>query len=137
MPSFYAFTQAAITLPASVYGLGEVACGDVDAPRPCIKGATTASGETFDPQALTAAVFLPARFRARPHYVHVRVPPKRDGEPGGPCVRLWVNDKGNARFTGQRGLDVTPAAFKALTGTPARPHSQIPELEDCKAEVSP
>jgi hypothetical protein len=125
MPSFYAFAQSAIALPASVYGLGETFCGGTGTPRPCSKGAITASGETFDPSAVTAAVFLPAHFLARPHFIYVRVPK-------GPCVRLWVNDKGNPRFAGQRGLDVTPAAFQALTGTPARAYSQIPALEVCE-----
>lgn len=125
MGSFYAFAAQAIALPASVYGMGEVACGDAHKPVPCAEGAVTSSGEPFDPGAVTAAVFLPAQFRTRPHYINVRVE-------GGPCVRLWLNDKGNERFAGQRGLDLTPAAYKALTGKDAKPWSSLPSLKPCR-----
>jgi hypothetical protein len=125
VPSFYAFAQAAVTLPASIYGLGEYACGDVGKPVPCAEGATTASGEPFDPRAVTAAVFLPAPYRARPHAVRVKVH-------GRPCVTLWLNDKGNPRYTGVRGFDLTPAAFEALTGQKAKPWSSLPKLQLCE-----
>lgn len=122
---FFIYAAQAVALPASVYGLAEVQCGDVHAPRPCVYGAVTASGETFDPGKPTAAVFLPAQYRARPHWLHVRA-----GE-GRPCVAIWVNDKGNPRYQGKRGLDLTPAAYKALTGNEAKPWSSIPKLERC------
>jgi hypothetical protein len=121
---FFIFAAQAVTLPASVYGLGEVACGDAHAPRPCAQGAQTASGETFDPRRPTAAVFMPARYRVRPHWLFLRA-----GE--GPCVAIWVNDKGNPRYHGKRGLDLTPGAFEALTGSKARPWSSLPKLERC------
>lgn len=95
---------------SSTYGYGERMCGDIGTPRPCSEGAITASGEPFDPQEVSGAVFAPKRLRMAVYYVRMRI-----GD--GPCILVKINDKGNPRYIGRRGFDLTPGALTALTGS--------------------
>ncbi len=113
----------ALTLPATTYGHGEAGkCGDVGAPVACTAGATTSSGEPFDPEDATAAVPAPAKQRTRPMFVSVR-------SVNGVCVQIRVNDKGNPRYIGVRGLDLTPGALRLLGIKPTKHWSG--KLEVC------
>lgn len=100
-------------LPASTYGFGEKMCGDVGAPRSCAVGATTASGEAFDPRIPTAAIAAPSRMQLQARWVWLRI---ADGPYK--CVRVRLNDKMNPRWIGRRGFDLTPAAVLKLGGEP-------------------
>lgn len=99
---------------STTYGYGEFYCGDIGRPRPCERGAITASGEPFDPDLPTAAVFAPTNLRIIPTVVHMRID-------DGPCAEILVTDKGNPRFIGKRGFDLTPGALRALG---IEPHSK-------------
>lgn len=100
-------------LPSSTYGYSEMMCGDVGRPRSCAVGATTASGETFDPSIPSAAVAAPASLVLKARYIWIRLA-------DGPfrCVRVRLNDKMNPRWIGVRGFDLTPAAVEKLGGLP-------------------
>lgn len=100
-------------LVSTTYGWNEYNCGDIGSPRPCSVGAITASGEPFDPDIPTAAVFAPTALPMRAVVVSVRL-----GE--GVCRWIRVNDKGNPRYIGERGFDITPATIKLLGGTPTK-----------------
>ncbi len=122
----------AISLKATVYGVydpakgrAEMNCGDPGTPVACDTNAVTASGERFNPNALTAAVPAPFNRIMRPLFMCIRNPNT------GKEVVVWINDKSNERWQGNRGLDLTPATFEALTGKPAKPWSSIPKLEKC------
>lgn len=106
----YLLTSSGIT--STTYGHNEVMCGDVGAPTACVKGAVTASGDTFDPDKATAAIALPANVRIRAQYIYLKMD-------GGTCQPIKLNDKMNPRYIGVRGFDLTPAAVKKLTGTAA------------------
>ncbi len=110
--SIAAYIQLASGLRATTYGYGEGNCGDIDKPRPCSKGAVTASGEPFNPNLATAAIFAPTKLRMRARWVWLRVDE-------GPCKLIRVNDKGNPRYIGIRGFDLSPRAVEVLTGQPA------------------
>lgn len=97
-------------LLATTYGHGEMMCGDIGKPRPCILGEPTASGEPFDPSIPTAAIAAPTAFRLKATIVRLRIP-------GGQCQPIRINDKMNPRYIGVRGFDLTPAAVELLTGT--------------------
>ena len=97
-------------LHSTTYGWGGNFCGDIGEPVPCVKGLYTASGEIFDPEQPTAAVFTPTKLVMRPRVVPMRL----DGK----CKYVRVNDKGSPRFIGERGFDLTPAAIKLLGGVP-------------------
>lgn len=112
--SLLEFILIAFTVPASTYGYGEYMCGEVEAPKACEYGAITASGQIFDPELATAAVFAPFSLRMYPVIVTMQVE-------GGPCVEITVNDKGNPRYIGERGFDLTPGALQKLG---VRPHPQ-------------
>lgn len=117
--------ELALSLPATVYGKGELMCGDPGKVVPCDSNATTASGDPFDPQALTVAVPLPAKRIMRPMRLCLENPQT------GKRVWVTVNDKANERWIGQRGFDMTPATYKALTGKQARPWSSIEQVKEC------
>jgi len=102
-------------------------CGDPGKVVECNAGATTASGETFQPALYTAAVPLPTNRRMRPITICVRNPDT------GHEVVLRVNDKSHPRWQGVRGLDLTPAAMGALLGRQARATDSIARLEPCFA----
>jgi rare lipoprotein A (peptidoglycan hydrolase) len=119
----------ALTQRATTYGsANEMKCGDVGKPVSCSHGAVTASGEIFQPHTqITAAVPAPTNQRMRVTHVTVRV-----GD--GPCVRVKINDKSHARWVGNRGLDLSPAAVRALTGS--APKHWSGELQECEGEGS-
>jgi len=116
------YIQLASGLTATTYGHGSHNCGDIGKPVPCSIGATTASGEPFDPSLATAAVFAPSVLRMRPHNVLLKiVGPFR-------CHKIRINDKGNPRYIGRRSYDLTPAAVKKLGGKVSRHWSRGVEL---------
>lgn len=119
------YIQLAMGLPATLYGLGEYNCGDPGKAVACLEGATTASGDPFDPNELTVAIPLPTNRILRPITICLQHPETKR--------QVWVkvNDKANQRWIGLRGFDVTPAVFTALTGKPARPWSSIERIEEC------
>lgn len=118
--------ELALSLPATVYGVhGELMCGDPGKVVACDENATTASGDPFDPQALTVAVPLPTNRIIRPVRLCLENPKT------GRQVWVTVNDKANERWIGQRGFDLTPATYKALTGNAAKPWSSIAQIKEC------
>lgn len=110
------FIELALSLPATIYGLGERNCGDVDRPVACAEGAVTASGEPFNPHEIAAAVPAPEKTILRPLTICLL---SKDGK----HVYVRINDKANSRWIGHRGLDLTPGAWKALGYEPTRWHS--------------
>lgn len=115
----------AFMLPASTYGYGELMCCDIGNPCPCGEGATTASGDKFDPELPTAAVFAPTSLPMTNVTVYMQ-------HNDGPCVAITVNDKGNPRFIGKRGFDLTPGALRALGITPSPTWSGM--IKECTNE---
>lgn len=109
-----AYINIASGLRATTYGYGEGNCGDIGRPRPCSKGAITSSGEVFDPDVPSAAVYAPTKLNIKPRFILLRVL-------GGPCVFIRINDKGNPRYIGKRGFDLSPKAVEVLTGKPGHP----------------
>lgn len=104
---------------ATTYGWGEHMCGDVGNPKPCQRGAITASGEPFLPHRVpSAAVPAPANKRLRGSWIHLRL----QGVPDAPCVKIRLNDKANPRWIGTRGFDLSPAAVRELTRGMPLPH---------------
>ena len=100
--SVLACLALAASSQANVYGYKEMSCMDGKRVIPCEKGAITASGEEFDPELPTFAVWMPRKMRVRPQWVWVRLEQ-------GTCTQLWLNDK-----KGKQGFDLTPGALKAL-----------------------
>jgi len=112
----------AIESPATTYGYGEPFCGDIGNPKPCLKGAITASGEVFDPEIPTAAVPAPTGFKlSKPINIWVRLPDQT-------CVKVRINDKSNPRWIADRGLDLSPKAVELLTGERTKHFKQKIEL---------
>jgi hypothetical protein len=125
------FIKIALTLNATVYGVvdhrtgkPEKMCGEA-IPIPCDNKATTASGQQFNPESMTAAVPMPKNRIIRPMMICLQ---NQDTN-----RKIWVlvNDKANPRWQGVRGFDITPAVFKALTGEIARPWSKIENIKEC------
>jgi hypothetical protein len=111
--------SVALEHKATTYGWGESMCGDIGKPRPCLRGAKTASGELFQPHRVpSAAVPAPTNKRLRASWIGLRL----QGVPGAPCVRVRLNDKANPRWIGKRGLDLSPAAVRELTQNLPTPH---------------
>jgi hypothetical protein len=98
---------------ATVYGFSEKMCGDPGKARKCDRFAVTASGQQFDPQAPTAAISLPVRYRMPPEGIDVWM---RLDE--GECTKININDKKNYRFKKTRPLDLSVGAVRALGGDP-------------------
>ncbi len=94
---------------STTYGYGEFMCGDVGKPRPCEKGAITASGVEFDPTKPMAAIAAPFNMVLKAQVIGLRVE-------GGKCKRIHLVDKMNPRYIGKRGFDLSPAAVRLLTG---------------------
>lgn len=115
---------------STVYGLQEVKCGDSHDPKPCLHGAITASGEVFNPAALTAAIPMPKNQRMRPFDVYLRHPDN------GPCIKIRVNDKMNERYIGKRIFDLTPGAVHAITGKKATKYWSSKGVQLCLYTVS-
>lgn len=107
---FLIYVFLASGLHSTTYGWGESFCGDIGKPTACEKGAVTSSGEVFDPELPTAAIFAPTALYVPPTPIPLKL-----GEDG-TCKYLNINDKGNPRFIGKRGFDVTPAAISLLGG---------------------
>jgi rare lipoprotein A (peptidoglycan hydrolase) len=95
---------------SSNYGYSEKNCGSIGENKPCEYGAITASGETFDPELPTAAVFAPTKLKITPVDVFMQID-------DGPCVQVRVNDKGNPRYIGTRAFDLSPKALELMTGS--------------------
>lgn len=110
---FYYLLLAFSVGHSTTYGYGEKNCGDIGTPRRCSLGAITASGEPFDPELPTAAIFAPTNLRGRVVDVWLQI-----GD--GPCVKIRVNDKGNPRYIGKRAFDLSPEALKQLLGKSSR-----------------
>jgi hypothetical protein len=108
------FIVIASGLLATTYGYSEPNCGDIGKPQPCRAGAVTASGEPFNPAAATAAVAAPTRLRIQARWLKLRVD-------NGSCEWIFLTDKMNPRYIGERGFDLTPAAVELLTKQPATP----------------
>ena len=105
--------EIAMVQEAQVYGLGEKGfCGDPHRPVACDHNAFTATGDRLNPDALTGAVPLGKRYIMRPRTICVLDYRGRE-------LKILINDKKNARFINKKGLDLTPAAVKAITGQPA------------------
>jgi hypothetical protein len=122
------YITLALKFAATIYGFGEHYCGDYDQePQPCEHGAITASGEIFDPNALTAAVPAPR------NYVMRRATEIKLKKHNGKCITVRVNDKKNERFIGNSGLDLTPAVVKKITGSEA-PRYWGGRVEQCNLE---
>lgn len=100
---------------STTYGWGEMYCGNPGNPKPCVKGAITASGEELDPSRAMAAIAIPTRCTIKARWIWLRVGKR-------PCVKVRLADKMNSRWIGQRGFDLTPAAVYLLTGKPASRH---------------
>lgn len=103
------YVSKAFGIRSTTYGHGNMFCGDVGKPAPCSKGAITASGEVFDPDIPTMAVFAPSKYIIRSTVIPVRL---NNNE----CKFIRVNDKGNPRYIKKRGFDLTPASVKLLGG---------------------
>jgi len=99
-------------LVSTTYGFGEYMCGDIGSPAPCVEGAVTASGVTFDPEAPQAAIAAPTSYKLKPTHIYLKVD-------GGKCKKIALVDKMNPRYIGRRGFDLTPKAVQLLTGKPA------------------
>jgi hypothetical protein len=102
-------------LPASTYGSAdELMCGDVGKAVRCSRGALTASGEVFKPYEVpSAAIAAPFRLRLSARWVYLKL------QGPYPCRKVRLNDKMNPRWIGKRGLDLSPASVRLLTGRPA------------------
>lgn len=124
------YIELALSFHATVYGFSEMKCGSTQSPQPCDESATTASGHPFDPNIPSAAIPMPQNRIMRPFYVCLQNPKT------GKKIRLLVNDKTNAKWIGKRGFDLSPAAFRQLTGKDAKAHSQIPKLVRCYSNSS-
>jgi hypothetical protein len=101
--------KLALYFSATTYGYGELMCGDIGDPKPCVKGAVTASGEVFDPDIASAAVPTPTDVKMVVHVIGIK---SHDGL----CIKVRVNDKSNPRWIGSRGLDLSPKAVELITG---------------------
>lgn len=99
---------------ATTYGYGEYSCISQD--HRCTSGAITASGEIFDPNLPTAAIYLPVNMKLRPVWVWLKYKEK--------CARIRINDK-----KGKKGFDLSPMALKLLG---VKPHkSWSGKIEVC------
>jgi hypothetical protein len=98
-------------LTATTYGYGELKCGDYNNVSQCNKNATTASGDSFNPNIPAAALAIPKIYRVRPQYIFIRTE-------NSSCIKVLLNDKMAEKYVGSRGLDLTPSAVKALGEKP-------------------
>jgi hypothetical protein len=110
--TFAVWMFLASNVKSTTYGYGEMMCGEPGQPRPCEVGATTASGEPFDPAIPSAAIAIPHNMVMVAMDMYVKIP-------GGTCHKIRLNDKMNERWIGYRGFDLSPAAVKLLTGKEA------------------
>lgn len=117
------FINIALGLLSTTYGYNESHCGDIGKPIPCSVGAITASGEIFDPEMPTMAVFAPTHMKMKATVIYVKL------RGVGKCEYIRVNDKGNPRYIGKRGFDLTPSAIRLLGDIPNRYWSGV--IEPC------
>lgn len=103
------YLALSLNFAATTYGHGEMNCGDVGKAVICDHNATTASGEPFDPFALTSALPIPGNLILRPFSIYLK---SYKGE----CLKIRVNDKKNPRYVGNGGLDLSRGTVIALTG---------------------
>lgn len=108
-----AYITLAIKYIATVYGHGEMSCGDINKPQACSYGALTASGEVFDPQIVSAAAPIPSNLIMKSIPIYLL-------SYKGDCIKVIVNDKKHSRYIGNGGLDLSPAAVKVLTGSTSK-----------------
>jgi hypothetical protein len=97
---------------SSVYGFGEMFCGDIGHAVACDSRATTASGLPFDPTYPMAAIAAPTNMALKAQVIGLQVA-------GGKCQAILLADKMHPKWIGVRGFDLTPAAVTLLTGKPA------------------
>lgn len=107
--NMYILIAIANSLVSTTYGHGEMSCGDYGKPRPCEYGAITASGEGFDPNKATAAIAAPRNYVLKPMFIGLKTSKSA-------CQKIWINDKLNSRYIGERGFDLTPESVRLLTG---------------------
>ena len=113
MIELIAFLAVAHTLPAAIYGMGELNCGDYDdEPIPCDVNAVTATGAQLEPEKAQLALSLPKN-KLLPKGMFVWLQTK-----GGKCVKVEVVDKANEKWIGRRFGDLTPGAVRALGHEP-------------------
>lgn len=117
------YIHLAFSVIASTYGWGEMRCGDVGRPRRCVSGAPTASGVPLDTTTPQMAIAVPAAIRVPPRIVYVTA--------GGDCVAVWLVDKMNPRWIGERGFDLNPAALRALVGEQAATPDWMGRVAEC------
>jgi hypothetical protein len=120
------YVAIAMSYTATTYGFGEKYCGDEGKPVRCDSKAITASGSPFNPEALTAAVPMPHKYRLRKADIWLYSPHQKK------CIKVKINDKKNPRYIGKGGIDITPALQKALFGTKNRYWSG--KLTPCNSE---
>jgi hypothetical protein len=108
---------------AHTYGWQELSCSSLTKPTPCVKGAKTASGVTFDPDVASFAFALPVTYRVKPMKVLLRLK-------GGVCKWIWLLDKKNMRMIEKAPWDLTKAAITLLGGKASSSWSGIVEV--CK-----
>jgi hypothetical protein len=111
------FVLHAFSVPATIYGYGEMMCGDVT-PVPCDSNSVTASGKQFNPDGVHVALHMPRNYKL-PRNLKV----------------CFLNSNGNKTYLtvtdkkGARGFDLSPAAVKKLGFVPS-PHWSR-KLESC------
>jgi hypothetical protein len=118
------FIALALSLSATVYGLNENMCGSIE-PMSCNSDAITASGMMLTPHLPTAAIPMPQNRIMRPFFICLKNPETSKE------AMILVNDKTHHRWVGKRGFDLSPEAFRQLTGKDPQSHSQIPKLVRC------
>ena len=118
------------SLVAFTFGYSEKMCGDIHHPVACSVGATTASGEPFNPNVIaSAAIPIPKGMRLKTLIIKLRAK-------NGKCVPIRVNDRSPEKWIGKRGFELTPAALRKLGIVPSKIWSgfveicyPLPELE--------
>jgi len=110
------------SLVAFTFGYSEKRCGDINHPVACSIGATTSSGEKFNPLLIaSAALPLPRRLKMRALTIKFKAK-------NGKCVPIRINDKSPEKWIGKRGFELTPAALRILGITPSKKWSGRVEL---------
>ncbi len=95
--------------PASWYGSpkGEMMCGNVGNPKPCSRGAVTASGAIFDPAVPSLAIAIPRGLRLKIRLIYVKTVDSA-------CTAVWLTDKKNERYMEKQPWDMSRGLKKLL-----------------------